>query len=73
MEEQDLDTANIKDPNFKLYASYKKKPGKYLVELQLSSENIDAGNKQAGISSALSKFFNPGSFVPKFGSGKVNN
>lgn len=70
LEEQDLDTANIKDPNFKLYASYKKKPGKYLVELQLSSENIDAGNKQAGISSALSKFFNPGSFVPKFGSGK---
>lgn len=60
LKEEDLATSNLKSPKFGLYARYEKKATKYLVELQLKEENEAAGRKQAAISKAIRKYFNPG-------------
>ncbi len=66
-EQEDLATSNIKTPEFSLYARYRKKPNKYLVELQLKEVNQAAGQSQALYSRALQKFFNPGEVSFKSG------
>lgn len=60
LEQEDLETSNLKTPSYKLYAKYKKKPNNYLVELQLSEVNVAAGNAQAHVSKAIRKYLNPG-------------
>lgn len=60
LEQEDLETSNLKTNSFELYARYAKKPSKYLVELQLKEVNEAAGRGQVLVSKAIRKFLNPG-------------
>lgn len=60
---QDEATTNIRNPEYYLYAKYKKNPRKYLVELQLKTINEAAGRGVAGITNELRKYLNPENFV----------
>lgn len=60
LERQDLETSNIKDEKYALYSKYKKSKNKYLVEMQLRTDNQASGSVQSPISKALRKFFSPG-------------
>lgn len=60
LEEEDLATSNLKTPEYRLYAKYKKKASNYLVEMQLVEDNEAAGRAQAALSKAVRKYLNPG-------------
>jgi len=58
LEQDDIDTSNLKSIDQTIYASYVKDSyGKYLVEFQFSTENQTAGSLSAGILNELSKVF----------------
>jgi hypothetical protein len=61
--EQDKASANIKDPEYYLYAKYRKNPRKYLVEMQLKTVNQNAGLETRLLTNQLRKFFNPENYV----------
>lgn len=63
LERQNLATANIKDSNYFLYAKYAKSRNKYLVEMQIGSENAEAGRDAATITNAIRRYFNPKNVV----------
>jgi hypothetical protein len=63
LERQDLATSNIKDSNYYLYAKYAKSRNKYLVEMQVGSENADAGRDAAPITNAIRRYFDPARVV----------
>ena len=56
---QDLATANIKDIKFSLYSKYLKTPYKYLVEMQIKEENVEAGGEARLYTNALRRYFSP--------------
>lgn len=60
---QDQETANIKDPEYYLYAKYKKNPKRHLVELQVKSKNQQAGLDAKLITNQLRRYFAPENFV----------
>jgi hypothetical protein len=63
LERQDLATSNIKDSNYYLYAKYAKNRSKYLVEMQLGSENAEAGRDAVPITNAIRRYFDPARVV----------
>lgn len=60
LENQDLATSNIKDSEYYLYAKYAKRRNRYLVEMQIGSENTEAGRNAAPITNAIRRYFDPG-------------
>jgi hypothetical protein len=60
LEEEDLATSNLKTPAYGLYAKYRKRTNRYLVEMQLVEDNEAAGRAQATLSKAVRKYLNPG-------------
>ena len=60
LEQEDLATSNLKTPGYGLYAKYKKRSNRYLVEMQMVEINEAAGREQASLSKAVRKYLNPG-------------
>jgi hypothetical protein len=63
LEAEDLATSNLKTPSYGLYAKYKKRTSRYLVEMQLVEDNEAAGRSQAALSKAVRKYLNPGAIT----------
>jgi hypothetical protein len=60
---QDEVTTNLKNPEHRLYAKYKKTSKKYLVEMQLKSDNQIAGQNTKVITNQLRRYFDPENYV----------
>jgi hypothetical protein len=62
LERQDEATSNLTQSS-SLYASYRKKTTKYLIELQLVKVNQEAGLDVAPITNAIRRYFDPKNYV----------
>ena len=63
LKKQDLETSNIKDIEYGLYAKYSKNKYRYLVEIQSGAENTLSGQSVAPFTNMLRRYLDPAKYT----------